>query len=176
MPDRWLSFLTSIFPHPKTFAVTLASSAASVWGVVSQENAVAITFAVVAIGTALGPPTQKALKWYRDFQRAEDAEDRKQLTGEFAAEVRAKLALEDKVEKLTDQVEKLTTLCDKQARQIASLSRQNTQQAAEQDVVKAEVVKIKGVTIDNREKVKEQAQRIETLERTTGSSDNISAT
>jgi len=76
MPERWFNFLATTFPNPKSFVVTAASTATSVWGVLNQENAVAIAFALVAVGSALGPPLQKAVKWYRDFRRQADVDDR----------------------------------------------------------------------------------------------------
>lgn len=148
MPERWLHFFGSIFPHPKTFVVGLSASLGSILGVITQENAVAISLAVVAIGTACGPPLQKALKWWYDFRRDASAADRKVLTGEFEAQVEAKVKLQVQVDQLKAEVAQLT----------------------------AELLRVKGTAHKAAVGVKDVAARVEAVERTTGSSDSIIAT
>lgn len=90
--------------HPVNFVAGLAASGASVFGVVTQDNALAMASAVVAVGFAVAGPVRKAFGAGRAAQREEDAKDRELELSAFQTEVRKRVELEFQVKQLTEQV------------------------------------------------------------------------
>lgn len=124
--DRAIEFVAYTMPNPKVLILTATAAAGSIYGAITQENAVAIGLALVALGGVVGPPLGKAFKWVLKAGRDNNVASLKAF-GALVAEVQ-KEAVSAKAD-----ADRLQGELAKAQERIELLQRQNTAQAAEME-------------------------------------------
>jgi len=100
MPYRHLDY-------PIVWTGGLIASMGSVFGVITQDNALAFAAAIVSVSAVLSQPAFNMFKKYREAARAEDAKDRDADLAAFAEEVRKRVELEAEVARQRAEIERL---------------------------------------------------------------------
>jgi hypothetical protein len=152
MPHR----LLNLFPYPKTFALGLFSGGSSLLAAAMDERAIAIAMSLMAFGAVVAQPAMRAYDKYRERKREADALDRQAVTDEYLVVVRSNDERGREIETLKQMV--------------ARLEAQNTDQQKQIDKFR----KGAGKAVKQlNEKVKENADRIATVEAQQGSTSNL---
>lgn len=159
-----MSFLASLSQSIGEAAVHARPLFGALDGPTPGPNSTLVSWAgtAVAVGAMLAPSLWRFYKDGRAAKLESDTAEVDTWNGKLSGEATRRGVAEGRLTVALEQIEEL--------------KKQNTEMAAKLAEIRRGIKTVGGLVIENREKAKEQDARIETLERSTGSSDGIPAT
>ena len=134
-----------LIEYPLAWASGASASAVSVFGVITQDNALAFAAALVSVSAVLSQPAFNMFKKYREAARTEDAKDREADLAAFAEEVRKRVELEAEVARLRAEGEKDRALVEQLQAELSQLRKATRAVNHKVEDVKAAVERVEKV-------------------------------